>query len=112
VTARRKRRPARSTLALRWLAVGAIALVAFLYYRPVRTYLDTRGRLEERRAEVRNLQAQKRALERRLAASTSSAALVREARRLGYVRPGEHLYIVKGIPQWRRVLRTSMGGDG
>ena len=108
----RKRRPPRSTLLLRWLAVAAVALIAFLYYRPVRTYLDTRGRLDERRAEVRGLRAQKRALERQLTASQSATALEREARRLGYVKPGEHLYIVKGIAQWQRALRTSMRSDG
>jgi hypothetical protein len=27
---------------------------------------------------------------------------MREARRLGYVAPGERLYIVKGIKSWRR----------
>jgi cell division protein FtsB len=92
--------------------VAAVALMAFLYYRPVRTYLDTRGRLDQRRGEVRDLRAQKRALERQLVASSSPEALVREARRLGYVKPGEHLYIVKGIDQWRRALRTTMRGDG
>ena len=29
-------------------------------------------------------------------------ALAREARRLGYVKPGERLFIVKGIDAWRR----------
>jgi hypothetical protein len=28
--------------------------------------------------------------------------VAREARRLGYVRQGEHLFIVKGIGAWRR----------
>ena len=36
--AKRSRRPSRSSLALRWLAVGALVLVGLLYYRPVRTY--------------------------------------------------------------------------
>ena len=30
------------------------------------------------------------------------ATLVRGARRLGLVKPGEHLFIVQGIPEWRR----------
>ncbi len=52
---------------------------------------------------MRSLAAQKRLLERRLVLETSDAALVREARRrLGYVRPGERLFIVKGIDRWRR----------
>jgi hypothetical protein len=30
-------------------------------------------------------------------------ALAREARRLNLVRPGEKLFIVKGVSDWRRV---------
>jgi hypothetical protein len=33
--------------------------------------------------------------------TTSTSAVVREARSLGFVRPGERLYIVTGIPEWR-----------
>jgi cell division protein FtsB len=79
-----------------------VVLVAYLYYHPIRSYLATRGELAARRAEVRELAARKHALERRLAASTSLEALAVEARRLGYVRPGEKLYIVKGIKAWLR----------
>ena len=99
---RRSRRPPPGRLLLRWLAVGAVVLVAYLYYHPIRSYLATRGELAARRAEVRELAARKHALERRLAASTSLEALAVEARRLGYVRPGEKLYIVKGIKAWLR----------
>ena len=42
------------------------------------------------------------ALERRLAEADTPEALAREARRLGYVKPGERLFIVKGIDAWRR----------
>ena len=52
-------------------------------------------------------QADKARLEHRLHGSTSLAILAREARALGYVRPGERLYIVKGIPQWRHQLRRA-----
>jgi hypothetical protein len=38
----------------------------------------------------------------------SLATLSHEARALGYVRPGEHLYIVRGIDQWRKRQRASM----
>jgi cell division protein FtsB len=85
----------------RWLALGALALVALLYAKPVRSYLSTRREVAQRQAEVRALAAQKHALLDRLAFSTSTDALAREARRLGFVRPGEHLYIVKGIQAWR-----------
>jgi len=86
-------------------------IVAYLYYHPLRTYLATRHELGSRRAEVGQLAAQKRELERRLGASASLGARAREARQLGYVRPGEHLFIVKGIPEWRRA-RRSLRGSG
>ena len=76
--------------------------MAFLYYRPLSTYLQTRDELGARRAQVVMLRAEKVRLERRLARTTSDAALAREARRIGYVKPGERLFIVKGIASWQR----------
>ncbi len=104
--ARKGRRRARSAGARRWLAVGALVLVALLYYRPLRTYLDVRAERAERVAEVRRLRTEQAALERRLRESSSLPVLVREARALGYVRKGEHLFIVKNIEQWRRRQRA------
>ena len=88
----------------RWrlVVVVAVALLAFFYYRPLHAYFDTRHALQERRSQVRGLQAQKRRLERQLAATTSAAALELEARRLALVKPGERLFIVKGIAAWQR----------
>jgi hypothetical protein len=105
---RKGRRPARSVVVRRWLAVGALVLVALLYYRPLKAYVDARGELAQRRHVVQKLSADHARLEHRLGASTSIATLAREARALGYVRPGEHLFIVKGINEWRRQLRVSM----
>jgi len=76
--------------------------MAFLYYRPISSYLQTRDELGARRAQVAALRAEKAQLERTLASTTSDAALLREARRIGYVRPGERLFIVKGIAAWQR----------
>jgi cell division protein FtsB len=104
------RRPPVSTLARRWSAVAAIVIVGYLYYHPLRTYLAARHELASRRAEVAQLAAQKRELTRRLAATTSLGALAREARELGYVRPGEHLYIVKGIEAWKKRAATLTQG--
>jgi cell division protein FtsB len=107
-----KRRRRRRLRLNRWLAVGALALVAFLYAKPVRSYLAARHDVAQQQAEVRSLAAQKKTLLARLAVSTSTDALAREARRLGFVRAGEHLYIVKGIPAWRHRHRTTIGRDG
>jgi cell division protein FtsB len=86
----------------RLLALGGIALLAFLYWKPVHTYLHTRQQLHDRQAEVAALAAERRDLERQIAAVGSGGALVREARRLGLVKPGERLFIVRGIDAWRR----------
>ena len=98
---RRKRLPRRRFL-FRWLVLGVFAFVTFLYYQPLRSYFETRDALSQRKDEVRGLQAEKRSLERRLAEGDTPEALAREARRLGYVRPGEQLFIVKGIDAWRK----------
>ena len=45
---------------------------------------------------MQKLRSQHAKLERLVAASTSDAELAREARRLGLVKPGEQLFIVRG----------------
>ena len=85
---------------MRWVAVGAIVLVGLLYARPLRSYVQTKHDLARRAADVRALKADRRALQHRLAESTTGEALTRQARRLGLVRPGERLFIVKGISAW------------
>jgi cell division protein FtsB len=98
--AQRSRPSRRRRHGLRWLAVGAILLLGLLYARPLRSYLGTKHELAQRAAEVQTLKQERRALRHRLAESTSDEALAREARRLGLVRPGERLFIVKGISAW------------
>jgi cell division protein FtsB len=95
-----RRRP-RSRIIVRWLALGVTLLVGLLYVGPLRSYLETKAALDERRAEVQKLRRERTRLERRLTASTSPEALLVEARRLGFVKEGERLFIVKGIPEWR-----------
>lgn len=87
----------------RALLLVAVAVVAFLYYRPLRAYVDTHREVQRREAAVRALRAQKAKLERQLKAAATPEALAREARlQLSLVKPGERLYIVKGIDAWRR----------
>jgi cell division protein FtsB len=102
------RRHSRSVFVRRWLAVGVLALVALLYYRPLKAYVDAKGQLTERAATVHKLEVQKQQLQRQLGSSTSLSTLAREARALGYVRPGEHLFIVKGINDWRKRTKRSL----
>lgn len=91
----------RRRLRLLW-AVALVGVAVYLYYRPLASYVETRSSLAESRAEVETLHVVKAGLELRLANSTSLEATQREARRIAYVRPGEQLFVVKGIPDWRR----------
>jgi cell division protein FtsB len=106
----RRRRRARIALWRRRLrlvwVVGLVAISAYLYYRPLASYFDAKAQLAAQRTQVEVLGAEKARLERRLAESTSLEATQREARKIGYVLPGERLFIVKGIPEWRRAQRT------
>jgi cell division protein FtsB len=101
-TRSRRRHPPGRYL-LRWLAVAVVAFVAFLYSQPLRSYLTARKALTQRTEEVRSLHAEKLRLQRRLTEADTSEDLTRQARRLGYVKPGERLFIVKGLNAWRRL---------
>jgi cell division protein FtsB len=105
-------RSTRTHPTLRWAGIAVLALVALLYYRPMRAWVDTHGALDARRAEVRALARENALLEHKLAASSSPAVLQREARALGYVKRGEHLYVVQGIEAWRRHLRATLRRNG
>jgi cell division protein FtsB len=102
MAAKKRRRRLGGPIARRWFAIGALVLVGLLYYRPLHDFVDARSQRAVRVAAVRQLQKEHAALERRLKRASSLAVLVQQARALGYIRPGEHLFIVKDIPQWRR----------
>jgi cell division protein FtsB len=85
----------------RLVAICGIALVAFLYWKPLHTYLHTKGELQARKAEVRQLRLEQQRLQARIAAADTGAQLLREARRLGLVKPNERYFIVRGIDAWR-----------
>ncbi len=102
MAARASRRPPLASLARRWLAVLLVLAIGYAYYHPLRSWLERRHELSSTRAEVGRLASEKRALQDRLQFSASSDALAREARRLGFIRPGEHLFIVKGIEAWKK----------
>ena len=77
-------------------------LLALLYYRPVRTYLHTRDTLAAARPRCTRSRRASTSSRRAWREIEQGASLVRGARRLGLVKPGEHLFIVQGIPEWRR----------
>ena len=83
---------------LRWLAVSTVVAIALGYVHPLRSYLHSRGQVEQDRAAVAKLDRERRSLDARLAVAKSNEFVVREARKLNLVRPGERLFIVTGLP--------------
>jgi len=79
-----------------------VAVAVFLYARPLSNYVETRSDLAERERSVVSLRKEKARLTQQLARTTDLGALARQARGIGYVRPGEQLFIVKGIDAWRK----------
>ena len=110
MASKKARRRVGGRIARRWFAVAALVLVALLYYRPLQGYIDARGQRAARLATLQKLQREEARLQERLRLASSPAVLAREARTLGYVRPGEHLFIVKDIPQWLRRQNASRRG--
>jgi cell division protein FtsB len=107
---RRRRRPPTATLARRWLAVILIAMIGYAYYHPLRSWFETRSELHSRSNEVAQLGTLKRDLQQRVHASESLDSVAKQARQLGYIRPGEHLFIVKGIKAWKKAHSRIEGG--
>jgi cell division protein FtsB len=90
---------------IRWDRVSRVGLLIVLvailglYVGPARSYLATRSQAAEKRAVVQKLQRENVRLKNRAKALRDPAALEREARRLGMVRPGELAFLVKGLPR-------------
>jgi hypothetical protein len=101
------RRPPRSgppPTRMRWDRLGRAAMLLvmcvllYLYISPVRSLISTVGESARRHAEVSSLTRANERLRAERAALSTPAALVRTARGLGLVRPGEREFVVSGLP--------------
>ena len=101
----RKRRRRRWPIG-RFVALAGLAVVGLLYYKPLRTYVGNRQVVQERKAEVAALRKHRDELRARVKRADGGVDLLRQARKLGLVKPGEQLFIVKGIAAWRRAQAT------
>jgi cell division protein FtsB len=96
---RRRAGPSR----IRWDRLGRIALVLVLfgvmvsYLNPLVNLVQAWQGSKSSDAQLTQLRREKVALVQQLREVSSPAALEREARRLGMVKPGEHAYIVHGL---------------
>lgn len=87
--------------ATRLLALGSLVGVGLLYYSPLRSYEHASAALGVRETQLYALTAEHRSLAAQLTSVQSNEGLVLEARRLGFVKPGQQLFIVRGISAWR-----------
>jgi cell division protein FtsB len=98
----RRRRPSRSSLALRWLGVAVVLAIGLAYIHPLRNYSAAKERVVEHKAELAGLEREIADLDRGIALSGEDSFVERQARLLGLVRPGERLFIVKGVEARRK----------
>jgi type VI protein secretion system component VasK len=85
-------RPARSARLHRARRLGAVALLLLLLVLcvgPVRSYLRARTATQQLRTEVTQLDRQHAKLRAELKSASQRTALIAQARKAGYIRPGE-----------------------
>jgi len=90
---------------LRWDRLGRVALlgvlglILLLYVGPIHSYWTTWRDAHAKRADLHRLQREHARLLARRRALREPASLMREARRLGMVRPGERAFVIQDLPQ-------------
>ncbi|HEY7345980.1 MAG TPA: septum formation initiator family protein [Gaiella sp.] len=88
-----------------------LVVIAVAYVHPLRAYRDAAANVEARRAEVTKLEHGNVVLEKRIEEAGTAEFIERKARRLGYVRPGERLFIVAGAEEWNRARKARAGAS-
>jgi cell division protein FtsB len=103
---RAARRSSRSKRALRWIALVVLLAAAVGYVQPLRAYRDAKADVAARQAQIARVERANADLEQRVAETDTPEFVEREARKLSLVKPGERLFIVTGIDQWKRARRA------
>jgi cell division protein FtsB len=94
-----------SVRGIRWDRVArlsllvALGLVLLLYISPATKYFEAWQLSRETHTELRDLRADNTRLRARARELKSSSRVELEARRLGMARPGERVYVVRGLPK-------------
>jgi Septum formation initiator len=78
--------------------VCVLGALLYLYLSAGASLLSTWKEARADSAQVTALERQHSALEAQRAALNGPGTLVREARRLGMMRPGEQTYVITGLP--------------
>ncbi len=91
-------------LRVRWERVGrygllfVLVIVVGLYVEHTLSYVSTRTQSDQQNAVVNRLTHQNRGLAQQLKSLNDPNTIVRDARALGMVRPGEQPYVLTGHP--------------
>ena len=99
----RKLGPRQRASRVHWDRVGrtALVLVIFIvclsYLRPGIDFVQSYRETTAAKQDLRELQAENRALHNKVQAADDEATLEREARRQGMVVPGERPYVIHGL---------------
>ncbi len=75
-----------------------LCVLCYLYISPARSLVQTIGESNRRQADVAALTRTNAGLRAELSSLGTPAALERDARTLGLVRPGEKEFVVFGLP--------------
>ena len=90
---------------IRWDRISRLALLGvmfvlmLLFIGPARSYVSTWQKSKHEKAVVVSLKRENAHLRARRAALTHPAVLEREARGLGMTRPGEKVFVLRGLPK-------------
>jgi cell division protein FtsB len=99
------RKQTRSRPPIRWDRISRLALLGvllglmLLFVGPALSYVSTWQKAKRERAVVTNLKRENEVLRGRRAALTHPGVLEREARSLGMTRPGERVFVLRGLPK-------------
>ena len=77
----------------------ALGLVLLLFVKPATRYFEAWQLSRDTQAEVKELRSDNAALRSRSRELKRSSRVELEARRLGMARPGERVYVVRGLPR-------------
>ena len=103
---KRPRRLSRPARALRWIGLVILLAVAVGYVQPLRAYRDATADVAAQKAQIDQIQRTNATLEQRIEETETPAFVEREARKLGLVKPGERLFIVTGVDEWKHERRA------
>ena len=103
---RKARGSSRSRRAVRWIGLVVLVAAAVGYVQPLRAYRDATADVAARTAQIERVERANAELEERIDETETPQFVEREARKLGLVKPGERLFIVTGIDEWKHERRA------